>query len=496
MDIFMANSLLRSLVNPESLVDLDIEQELLIDEKPIDLSTIFSEIDDSSPLIQREVLEPQQLDCLVSQNTNSDIYLDDDMEPFPVSNAEDLVLPENAINNNANPSSTLNLTNFDLNKVFKLSSNPNAKHTIYLDFDGATITNTLWNNSTTPQIVAQAYDTDGNVGSFSPTELQTIVGIWQQVAEDFAPFEVNVTTEAPPPEDLKKSGAGDTRWGIQTLMTQNLNTANGKEISPGAGGVAYVNSFDGADGSPAFVFNKGELNGAATASHEVGHTLGLSHDGQKDSNPNDAINDAKSYYSGYGSGEDSWGSLMGAPFGKSLTQWGKGEYQLADNQEDDLNIITTKNGFGYKADDHGDILNNASRLTSDSSNKISAFGTIERNTDRDAFSFTTGAGNVSLNIGAASQGYLSDGSGNYNQQYLDPRGSNLDILVNIFDATGTPIAQSNTADVISGSFNFNLGAGSYYIEIDGIGKSGVDGYSDYGSLGQYAISGVVTPVSA
>jgi hypothetical protein len=486
---------LEDLLKNLDLENLDISQEPLIENNPIDLSSIFSEIDDISPLVQREDPESQQLDSSISQNTSSDTDLEDDLEPFPVSNDLDEALPEGAIdNNNANPGSTLNPTNFDLNKVFKLHSNPNAKHTVYLDFDGATVTNTLWNNSTTPQIVAQAFDTDGNAGSFSTTELQTIVGIWQQVAEDFAPFEVNVTTEAPPPDDLKKSGTGDTRWGVQTLMTQNLNTANNARIASSDGGIAYVGNFGDAAGTPAFVFNKGELNAAATASHEVGHTLGLEHDGLNDSNPNDATNDAKTYYSGYGSGATSWGPLMGAPFGKSLTQWDRGEYSRADNQEDDLSIITTKNGFGYKADDYGDTLTNSSRLAGDSSNKISAFGTIERNTDQDTFSFKTGAGNVSLNFGAASRSYLSDGNGNYDLQYLDPRGSNLDMLINIFDANGTPIAQSNPSDATAGSLNLNLSAGTYYLEISGIGKSGPEGYSDYGSLGQYAISGILNPI--
>jgi Ca2+-binding RTX toxin-like protein len=410
---------------------------------------------------------------------------------FPVSNGEALTA-EGIITNNATPASTLNFSTFDFNNIFKLHSNPNAKQTIYLDFDGHTTVNTSWNSVTRPTIISPAFDTDGNTASFSVGELQTILGIWQRVTEDFAPFEVNVTTEAPSIEDLQKSGTGDTRWGIRALMTQNINLADNTAVFGGIGGVAYLNSFNSASDLPLFAFNKSENNAAMTASHEVGHSLGLNHDGQVDSNPLDAIDDSKSYHDGFGSGETSWGALMGAPFYKSLTQWSKGEYQYANNQEDDLAIITTKNGFGYRADDYGNTNSTATSLIADSSGKISVFGMIERNTDKDVFSFTTGTGNISLNIAAASRSYISNGNSNYDIKYLDARGSNIDLWAGIYNAAGSLVAESNPVDLLSASFtNLYLNAGSYYLQIDGVGKSGASGYSDYGSLGQYAINGLL-----
>ncbi len=418
----------------------------------------------------------------------------DHLDVYPVSNAN--ILAEGIISNNANPGNTLNLTNFDYSNVFKLSSNPNAKHTIYLDFDGHITENTYWNDTTLPKIISPAYDTDGNTAVFSATEMQDIVGIWQRVAEDFAPFEVNVTTITPNIEDLRRSGTGDTRWGIRTLMTQNINAVDNQVLFAGAGGIAYLDSFNYSTDTPIFAFNKGENNAAMTASHEIGHSLGLDHDGLVDSNPTDTINDAKSYASGYGTGDTSWGSLMGAPFGKSLTQWSKGEYQYANNKEDDLAIITTNNGFGYRLDDYGDNINAATLLSVNASNQISTFGIIERNTDKDVFSFATGTGNISLNIAAASQTYLLDANGNYNVQYLDARGSNLDLWAGIYSADGTLVAQSSPADLLSANFtNLFLNAGLYYLQVDGVGKDGTNGYSDYGSLGQYAINGMLTAVN-
>ncbi len=426
---------------------------------------------------------------LGTQDNHTD---DEDHEDlFPISDGEALTA-EGIITNNSNPDSTLSFSSFDFNNAFKLHSNPNAKHTIYLDFDGHTTVNTSWNSVTHPTIISPAFDTDGNTSSFSVGELQTILGIWQRVTEDFAPFEVNVTTEAPSIEDLRKSGTGDTRWGIRALMTQNTNLANNTAVFGGIGGVAYLNSFNASTDLPLFSFNKGENNAAMTASHEVGHSLGLNHDGQVDSNPLDTVNDSKSYHSGFGSGDTSWGSIIGAPFNKSLTQWSKGEYQYANNQEDDLAIITTRNGFGYRADDYGNDTNTATSLIADTSGKIRAFGIIERNTDKDVFAFTTGTGNISLNIAAASRSYISDSIGNYDVKYLDARGSNIDLWAGIYNSNGILVAESNPVDLLSASFtNFYLTAGSYYLQIDGVGKTGNDGYSDYGSLGQYAINGLL-----
>jgi hypothetical protein len=426
---------------------------------------------------------------VVTANNTPQQHTDEEM--YPVADASFSAELE-IINYTGSPSNPTNSTTFDFSNVFKLSSNPYAKHTIYLDFDGSITEGTSWNNTANPTIISPAYDTDNNAAVFSIAELKEIVSIWQRVTEDFAPFEVNVTTIAPNIEDLQHTNASDTRWGVRVLMTQNTNLATNAAVFGNIGGIAWMNSFDSWTDTPVFAFNKGDNNAAMTASHEVGHSLGLDHDGQLDSNPNDTVNDAKGYHSGFGSGATSWGAIMGAPFGKELTQWSKGDYQYADNQEDDLAIITTNNGFGYRSDDHANVFASATHLYSEGGTKINAFGIIERNTDVDVFSFSTGAGNISLNVQAASRAYVADAFNNYNQQYLEARGSNLDLWAGIYRADGSLVAESNPVDLTSAAFtNLSLTAGVYYLKVDGVGKTGLTGYSDYGSLGQYSISGTL-----
>ena len=84
-----------------------------------------------------------------------------------------------------------------LEQTLKLHSKPGSKRTIYLNFVGATLTNTVWNGSAA-SITALPFDLDGVPYTFSAAELERIQYIWQRVAEDYAALDVDVTTEAPP----------------------------------------------------------------------------------------------------------------------------------------------------------------------------------------------------------------------------------------------------------------------------------------------------------
>lgn len=337
--------------------------------------------------------------------------------------------------------------------TFKLASNPSATKVIYLDYDGHHSVGNWWNHD----IVFPSFDTNGDTSSFSNAELSQIQKQFLHVAEDFLPFDVNVTTIDPGVEALRKSGPGDQFWGVRSLNTQYTDG-----FGNGTGGIAHLNSFDAGIDDPVFTFNKGANAGGMTNSHEVGHSLGLRHDGLG----------AQSYHPGTGSGETGWGPIMGAPFGKNLVQWSKGEYADSTNTEDDLQIITrNRNGFGFRADDHGNGLADATPLDVDQDFNVSQWGIIERNTDRDYFSFSSGAGEISIDIDALT---------------VNP---SLDVEAKLFDSSGNLLQTSNPAGSVGSTLSLEVGGGTYFISVDGVGKSGV--YTDYGSLGFYEISGVV-----
>ena len=361
----------------------------------------------------------------------------------------------------------------NLSQTFFLNSLAGASHTIYLDFNGHTTSGTSWNTAyNRANIVTPAFDFDGNTGSFSNAELERIQYIWQRVAEDFIPFNVNVTTQAPANiNDLIKSGTGDTRWGVRVA----IGGSSYDWFGAGAGGVAYVGSFNWNSDTPTFVFpnqltNGNEKSTAEAITHEVGHTLGLSHDGRIPS---------EVYYQGHGSGDTGWAPIMGVGYSNNLTQWSKGEYASANNTQDDLQIITTQNGFGYRTDDTGNTIATAKALTvsgaSVSGISVSGAGIIERNTDVDFYRFSTGTGAISLNVNPFS------------------RGPNLDIWAGLYDSAGVLVASSNPTDSLSASIITTVAAGTYYLKIDGVGKGDplTTGYTDYGSLGQYSISGTI-----
>ena len=370
---------------------------------------------------------------------------------------------------------------FALGQTFQLHSNPGADLVIYLDFDGHTTIGTTWNSeyNNGNTIVSPGYSADADPG-FSTAELEYIQRVWQRVAEDFAPFTVDVTTADPGVERLRKFGAGDTQWGIRAVITPDQSWLI-DDKGP-SGGWAYYGAFQWNTDTPVFVFNGSqwtdrfaEIAAADTFSHEVGHSLGLFHHG---------TTTGKEYYEGHGSGTTGWAPIMGASFNKELSQWSNGGYPNFNNAQDDLAIITNPalngGGWGYsgltfRTDDHGDeIFGNGAVEATSLTPELTGLGIIETAADVDTFRFDWAGGSFTIAVGGA-------------------RGSNLDVLAELLDSSGTVVATSNPIGQLAAWFSdLSLAAGEYFLRIQGVGKlsDGISdfGYSDYGSLGQYWIA--------
>ena len=366
---------------------------------------------------------------------------------------------------------------FPLADTFKLHSRQTASKTIYLDFDGHATTGTPWNSSGNT-ITTAIYSFEGD-NSFSNNELTQIQEIWQRVAECYSPFDVNVTTEAPPVADLINSGGTDTRWGIRVTIGDST-----PDPAPSAGGVAYLGSFTWNTDTPTFVFssrlgNFGKYIADATV-HEVGHTLGLSHDGRTPS---------EGYYTGHGTGVTAWAPNMGVGYYVNLVQWSKGEYTAANNQEDDLAIIVDPidngwsgpNGFGYRPDDAANTYAASAAIAGTAPGatfNVDQKGIIEKTTDVDWFKITAGAGSINLTAAGG------------------PENTMLDIQLELYNASGTLLTTNNPVDVLTASISRTVAAGTYYVKVDGVSRTGPgtgnppdEGYTEYSSLGQYRITG-------
>lgn len=366
-------------------------------------------------------------------------------------------------------------SSFPAQQTFLLHSRPGAKRVIYLDFNGQTVSDTAWNSGYgIAAIDAKAFDLDGSPSTFSDTELARIQAIWQRVAEDYAPFDVDVTTEEPPADAIARSGSTDLLFGTRVVITRDWTKLTASPC--GCGGFAYVGVYDdyGESYKPAWVFfdNLGSGNEkyvAEAISHEAGHNLGLSHDG---------VTGGTGYYGGHGSGATGWAPIMGVGYYKELTQWSKGEYNNANQIQDDL-VVIQNTGAPLADDDHGDTLTDATPMDVDGAgsglNTLSASGLIGTRADMDVFSFSSAAGNISFTA------------------VPGPRGPNLDIALSLYAADGTRLATSNPADTLNASLNVTLAqGGTYFLVVDGTGKGDLStGYSDYGSLGEYTLSGTV-----
>ena len=375
-------------------------------------------------------------------------------------------------------SSTLDPTFSDAN-AFLLHSLPGATRVIYLDFNGHMISGTAWNTSTGGDCYAEPFSSDADSTAFTAAELGIVQSVWRRVAADYAAFDVDVTTEDPGVAGLGRDTISDVNYGARALITKSTsNCLNGKtlyqSICPsGCGGIAYVGVY-GLTGTthdyyqPALIFQNGVTDNpkyvAEAASHEVGHNVGLSHDGTSTT--------------GYYQGQGSWAPIMGASYYKPITQWSKGEYSGANNTQDDFTVMVN-NGLPLRTDDYGNTPGTATPL---GISPAIIDGEIGRATDVDVFSFSAATGPATFSAAPSS---------------VSP---NLDIKLTLTDSAGTVVASDDPASgTTSGDVAFGLSAtisasltsGVYTLTVDGVGYGSASstGYSDYASLGSYRLSG-------
>ncbi|HEY5621493.1 MAG TPA: zinc-dependent metalloprotease family protein [Pontiella sp.] len=362
-------------------------------------------------------------------------------------------------------------------------SRPGAPHVLFLDFNGAVVTNTAWNSYPTfaePSWDCRPYALDGDDTTFSIAEQQAIRTIWERVAEDYAPFDIDVTTEEP---------ATWNRYTGHVLITPELDKNGVACPHEGSGGVAFVDVFGAAEYSydfagecysPAWVLNY-EAPGTAeyeaeAAAHEMGHNLALSHDGTK----------KDAYYGGHENGSIGWGPIMGTGYSRDVSQWSKGDYRLSNNPQDDLAILAAR--ITYRLDDFGDTDGTAAPLAVGLTGTVFQTGVVEMTDDTDVFEFNAYAGPVHLAVSP------------YRDTASTTWGGNLDAVLELYDGEGALVASNNPLLEATADLTASLSNGVYYLHVsstglgDPFGTPVPTGYTRYGSLGQYTLSGSV-PVS-
>jgi hypothetical protein len=357
-------------------------------------------------------------------------------------------------------------------QALSLNSRPGADRVIFLDVNGHSVTDTAWNGSNARfDVGPYSRERPGfEVDSFTQRELDAIVEIWARVAEDFAPWHVNVTTQDPGEAALTRSNSSDQQYGTRIVITHDSAWYGN------AGGVAYVGGFGNPYYSPAFVFSNrlqeqdpatNQIVGgrpksvAEAASHEAGHTLGLSHDG---------VQGGSSYYSGHGD----WAPIMGSGYSRPVTQWSSGEYPGANNTQDDLAII---DNF----------------LPGRDSNSTVGGSTVGE------------AAPIPLDVDSTTVGTIGTGGG-VSDYTLTVTGTNASILVEPDAPTTNLLARltvrragsTAAADTITVTPTAptgwtlridDLDPGEYDVEIRSIGwQTPSTGFSSYASIGSYRVS--------
>jgi len=359
-----------------------------------------------------------------------------------------------------------------------LDSRLGAAGTLYLDFDGETVTDPSW-NAGLPIVAAPPV--------FSNAD--SIIRVWREVADDFSVFNVNVTTA------LARYHASPPGQRMRIIITPTSSWI------PGAGGVAFLNSFQWGGTTPCWAFNgAGNLDSQAnshmcamTISHELGHTFGLLHDGLLPATPNDGVGSTakEPYYDGHQTPLGKWGPIMGAPFDAPIVQWAKNEYRglhfsdpsdlnfyQGNNPEDDIAIIAgPANKVGFVADDFSSNIETCGEIPQSTPGVIHLTnGLIHNDGDTDYFRISLEQGVLQIQ---------ASNSPSYPKIKIQLALINPDRI-----STNTVSSPSNS---LIASISTNLPAGTYFLRVEGVGTTTstntTNGFVGYGSIGQYQLRG-------
>ena len=354
------------------------------------------------------------------------------------------------------PGATHPLTDLPL-----LNNRLSAQASLVLDMDGDIQYDYGYPGNT---IVTPAYDIDGDPNTFSDQELANIRMIWARVAEDYAPYNINVTTVDTGNLDdfvtMKIIIGGDGAW------------AGGGPGGGVCGGWAFTNPNIRNTG---FVFGQDQgVYIGYVASHESGHSFGLGHQSLFD--PNTGVKTME-----YNPGDANWGPTMGGAWGRYIT-WSHGTSGGVDMHQNDMQALAKYNldpntgkGFTYVGDRAGNQKETAAMLRSVNTG-VSQTGVIVTNTDQNYYRFKTTGGTVNISVTPA---------------FADPNDSgaaNLVPTLEIRNSSGTLVASATTPGEPSTSISQSLSAGDYFLVVK---SNGLSGYDPYGFSGSYVLTGAV-----
>lgn len=340
-----------------------------------------------------------------------------------------------------------------------LESNPGATYTLYLDFDGHQESVAGFPVVTTP-----VFDRDNDRSFFSASELAFIEDAWATMAEDYAPFDINVTTVSSGDLATEQRVVFGGRWQENPLTNSVAHESPASGVSPHAFSNPLVPN-------TCWVFTKSIFNWGFnsgipignTGSHEAGHAFGLEH-------KSDVKVDG-SLVEEYSSGGSDWTPIMGGNLSWDRLIWTKERMThpselnteiLGDNDIDVLEQV-----LGLRADDHGNQRWDGSEIGTlrGPGSRLVEHGVIESRFDSDTFLFGSQEfGSVTVDL------IVNDVS------------ANLDSILIFGNAdTGEILDISESADSLGGRVSGNVYGGTrYFVQVKSANVF-------IGDIGQYTI---------